>query len=405
MDIIKDFFQNFWQYSKEANILWSVLTPIITLAAIWLLAFIGLKLFAKTGRLRTVFMIHRALIVSSLLVAMVLVAIICYCWTKNIIAELHLELAFIISLFFAFIVPIVSLILLRGYWERTKVNEIIDQPVSSVQAQNNIPFINKAFNNTKIWYFLPFIGFLFLLFSLNSGKNIISIVYDNSISMDGSNAISALTQTFGKLDINNEIIFTNLNNRNADLSNCKRNIKDILAIKQSNKIKVGSCIPYNTPEEAKLSFQSTLSDAEGSPICEVTWKMWLFTKENNKVNNDYKNKLLIIITDGDDLLVKEDLQQNNIFLFDDTEFADFYIPENTHIVDYSTDGNSIVIEKFRNYGATVYPAVTSVDDYLSALDDALLSFQKNIYLIVWTIVICVLGAIIGIVIMPKKIAI
>lgn len=405
MDIIKDFFLNFWQYSKEANIFWSVLTPIISLVAIWLLAFAGLKLIEKPKRLRTVFMIHRVLIVSSLLVAMVLVAIICYCWTKNIIAELHLELAFIISLIFAFIVPIVSLILLRGYWEKTRVNEITDQPVSSIQAQNNIPFINKAFNNTKIWYFLPFIGFLFLLFSFNSGKNIISIVYDNSISMDGSNAISALTQTFGKLDINNEIIFTNLNNRDAELSNCKRNIKDILAIKQSNKIKVGSCIPYNTPEEAKLSFQSTLSDAEGSPICEVTWKMWLFTKENNKINNDYKNKLLIIITDGDDLLVKEDLQQNNIFLFDDTEFADFYTPENTHIVDYSTDGNSIVIEKFRNYGATVYPAVTSVDDYLSALDDALLSFQKNIYLIVWTIVICVLGTIIGIVITPKKIAI
>lgn len=405
MDIIKDFFQNFWQYSKEANILWSVLTPIITLAAIWLLAFIGLKLFANTGRLRTVFMIHRALIVSSLLVAMVLVAIICYCWTKNITAESHLELAFIISLIFAFIVPIVSLILLRGYWEKTKVNEIIHQPVSSVQAQNNIPFINKAFNKTKIWYFLPFIGFLFLLFSMNSGKNIISIIYDNSISMNGSNAISALTQTFGKLDVNNEIIFTNLNNRGSDLSTCKTSINDILAIKQSNKIKVGSCIPYNTPEEAKLNFQSTLSVAEGSPICEVIWKMWLFTKENNKANNIYKNKLLIIITDGDDLLVKEDLQQNNKFLFDDTEFAEFYTPEDMHIVDYSTDGNSLVIEKFRDYGATVYPAVTSVDDYLSALDDALLSFQKNIYLIVWTIVICILGTIIGLVITPKKIAI
>lgn len=405
MDIIKDFFQNFWQYSREANILWSVLTPIITLAALWLLAFIGLKLFANSGRLRTVFMIHKAMIVSSLLVAMVLVAIICFCWTKNITAESHLELAFIISLIFAFIVPIVSLILLRGYWEKTKVNEIINQPVSSVQAQNNIPFINKAFNKTKIWYFLPFIGFLFLLFSMNSGKNIISIVYDNSISMNGSNAISALTQTFGKLDINNEIIFTNLNNRSSDLSTCKTNIKDILAIKQSNKIKVGSCIPYNTPEEAKLNFQSTLSDAEGSPICEVTRKMWLFTKENNIANNDYKNKLLIIITDGDDLLVKEDLQQNNKFLFDDTEFAEFYAPEDTHIVDYSTDGNSLVIEKFRDHGAIVYPAVTSVDDYLAALDDALLSFQKNIYLIVWTIVICVFGTIIGLLITPKKIAI
>lgn len=405
METIKDFFLNFWQYAKDADILWSVLTPIISLAAIWLLTFIGLKLIVKTGRLRTIFMIHKSLIVSSLLVAGFFVAMICYCWSKNIFAESHLEIAFIISLILAFIVPIVSLILLRGYWEKTKVNEITQQPVSAVQAQNNIPFINKAFTKTKIWYFVPFIGFLFLLFSLNSGKNLISIVYDNSTSMSGNNAISALTQTFGKLDNNNEIIFTNLNNKMSDLSNCKANIDGILAIKQSNKIKVGTCTPYNTPDEARQNFQSTISDAEGSPICEVTWKMWLFTKENNKENNEYKRKLLIIITDGDDRIVKEDLQYSNKFLFDNTEFAEYYTPENTYIVDYSTDSTGVVIDKFRNYGATIYPAVTSVDDYLSALDNALLSFKKNIYLIVWTIVICVLGTIIGLVITPKKIAI
>lgn len=405
MDAIKHFFLNFWQYAKVADILWSILIPIISLAAIWLLTFISLKLIVKTERLRTVFIIHRALIISSLLVAMVLVAIICYCWSKNIFAGSHLEFAFIISLILAFIVPIVSLILLRGYWEKTKVNEITQQPVSAVQAQNNIPFINKAFAKTKIWYFVPFIGFLFLLFSFNSGKNLISIVYDNSTSMNGSNAIGALTQTFGTLDNNNEIIFTTLNNRNSELATCKTNIGSIMAIKQSNKIKVGSSIPYNTPFEARQNFQSTISEAGGSPICEVTWKMWLFTKENNKENNEYKSKLLIIITDGDDLIVKEDLQRNKKFLFDDTEFAEYYTPDNTYIVDYSADGNGVVIEKFRNYGATIYPAVTSVDDFLSALDNALLSFKKNIYLIVWTIVICILGTIIGLVITPKKITI
>jgi len=405
MDAIKDFFLNFWQFTKEADILWSILTPIISLSAIWSLTYIGLKLIVKTGRLRTVFMIHRALIVSSLLVAMVLVALICYFWSKNIFAESHLELAFFISLIFSFIVPIVSLILLRGYWEKTKVNEITQQPISAVQAQNNIPFINKAFTKTKIWYLLPFIGFLFLLFSFNIGKNLISIVYDNSISMSGNNAISALTQTFGNLDNNNEIIFTTLNNRKSDLFNCKTNIKDILEIKQSNRIKVGSCIPYNTPDEARQNFQSTISGADGSPICEVTWKMWLFTKENNIGNSEFKSKLLIIITDGDDLHVKEDLLHNKNFIFDDTELSEYYTPENTYVVDYSPDTTGIVVDKFREYGATIYPAVTSVDDYLSVLDEATRSFKKNIYLIAWTIVICVLGTIIGLFITPKKITI
>jgi len=402
MNNIVQFFLKFGQYAKDADILWAVLAPIITLVAIWLLTFVGLKLFDRKGRLRPVFIIHRAFTISSLITAMILVAIICYCWSKNLFAASHLELAFIISLFLAFVVPIISFLVLRSYWEKTKVNEITKQPISAEQARNNIPFINKAFHKSKFFYLLPLIGFLFLLFSLNKGQNLISIVYDNSPSMIGNNAIDALYKTFEKLDKNNEIIFTNLNNNTSELESCKRNLKDILAIKQSNKIKAGSCSIFDTPEFAKQGFKLTFEEALGSPICEVIWKMWLFTKEN-KSNTEYKNKLLIVITDGDDLLVINDLQQNSKFLFDDTEFAEYYTPENTHIVDYSADGGGAVIKKFEESGAIIYPAVTSVDDYLTALDDALLSFQNNILLIIWTIVICVLGTIIGLVITPKKI--
>jgi hypothetical protein len=115
--------------------------------------------------------------------------------------------------------------------------------------------------------------------------------------------------------------------------------------------------------------------------------------------------LLIVITDGDDLLLKDDLQQNNNFLYDNTEFAEYYTPDNTHVIDYSQAGDGIVIKKFTDSGANVYPAVTSVDDFLTALNNALLPFQKNIYLIIWTIVICALGTVVGLVITPKKITI
>ncbi|MDR2971948.1 MAG: VWA domain-containing protein [Bacteroidales bacterium] len=403
MNDIVQFFLKFGQYAKETDILWAVLTPVITLAAIWLLTFVGLKIFDKTGRLRKVFMIHRTLIVVSLLIALILVSIICYCWSKNLFDASHLELAFIISLMIAFIVPIISFAVLRSYWEKTKVNEITSQPISAEQARNNIPFINKAFNKNKIYYLLPLIGFLFLLFSLNKGTNLISLVFDNSGSMDVTNSYNALDKTFSKLGDNNEIIITTLNGLpDTWVPNSGIPVKEIMNTKTSSKLKAGRNYAFNNPGEAKNALNSILTPDEpvnGSPICEAIWKMWLFTKES-KGNTNYKNKLLILISDGDENYAKIDS-----FFYDDTEFAEYYTPENTHIVDYSTDGDGIVIKKFEESGATIYPAVTSVDDYLSALDDALLSFQNNIYLIAWTIVICVLGTIIGLVITPKKITI
>jgi len=403
MDSLIHFFQSFGQYYLNAKDSWvyCILIPVATLLLIWLLTI--LKIF-KRNELKTIFQIHRALIISSLIVAMVLVAIICYFWSKNIFAENKAELALLISLAVAFVVPIVSFVMLRNYWNKHNVNDIVSQPISAVQASNNIPIINKAFNRTKLFYLLPLIGFLFLLFSFNGGKNLISIVFDNSPSMDLNAATNALSQTFNRLNENNEIIFTNLNNKVSDAEGGKY-FKDILAIKQSKKIKVGSNYAYNTPEEANQNFQSTILAAEGSPICEVIWKMWLFTKET-KANNDYKNKLLIVITDGDENWIDiNDLRQNNKFFYEDAEFAEYYTPENTHIVDYSKDGNGIVIKMFEENGAAIYPAVTNVDDYLSALDEALSSFQKNFYLIAWTIAICVIFTLIGLCITPKKITI
>ena len=404
MNNIVQFFLKFGQYAKEADILWTFLIPAITLAMIWLLTFVGLKIFDKTGRLRTVFMIHKTLIVVSLLIAFVLVSIICYCWSKNLFAESHLELAFISSLLITFSVPIASFSILRNYWEKTKVNEITNQSISAEQAKSNIPIINKAFNKNKIYYLLPLIGFLFLLFSLNKGTNLISLVFDNSGSMDMTNSYNALNETFSKLDNNNEIIITTLNGLSDTWgANGGMSVKEIMNEKTSSKLKAGRNYAFNNPIEAKNNLNSILMSDEvvyGSPICEAIWKMWLFTKES-KVNIQYKNKLLILISDGDDNCVKS----IDKFFHDDTEFTEYYTPENTHVVDYSTDGEGAVIKKFQDNGATVYPAVTSIEDYLSALDDALLSFQNNIYLIVWTIVICVLGTIIGLVITPKKITI
>ena len=426
MESIVNFFISFGLYCKEAHygkfIFWFI--PIVTLFLIWLFALGKLKLFNKKEKLKSVFLIHKAFIISSLIVAMILVAIICYCRSKNIFAEEKLELAFLISLIIAFIVPIVSFLVLREYWEKNKVNEITNQSISAYQAHNQIPFLNKSFNKNKIYYLLPFIGFLFLLFSLNSGINLISIVFDNSGSMDFSNSYTALNKTFSKLDNNNQIIITTLNGLDEHWDGKKETMNDIMDTKSSSKLKAGRNFSHPTPLDAKNNLMQVLQSNDivyGSPICEAIWKMWLFTKEE-KANTNYQNKLLILITDGDDNCIKD---VNNIsqiqpangedgkttawgsskFFYDNDEFVEYFTPENTYIIDYSPGGSSVLINKFENEGATVYPAITSVDDYLDALSEVLHSFQNDKYLIAWTIAICLIFTIIGLLIFPKKIMI
>ena len=406
MESIIHFFKDFLQYciNAKSSLGYCILVPLAALAAIWFFTFVAVRIFDRKEKFTTVFMIHRYLVIISTFVAAALISIICYCWSKNIFAENKAELAYIIALFITFFIPIVSLAMLRSYWSKQKLNNIIGQPVSPDRARKNIRVVNKAFNRIKRFFLLPFVGFLFLLFALNSGKNLISIVFDNSPSMDFNAAVNALSLTFDKLNENNEIIFTNLNNKTADADSPK-SFRDILSTNQSQRIRVGANYAYNNPKEAGQNFKSTLQVAEGSPICEVIWKMWLFTKET-KANNKYKNKLLIIITDGDENWVElNSLLQSAQFFYENVEFAEFYTPENTHIVDYSPNGNGIVIKKFEDNGAVVYPAVSSTNDYLDALDDALLTFQSSIFLIVWTIAICVLFTLIGLCITPKKIAV
>jgi len=107
--------RNFSLYWKEAPfdtfLFWII--PVGTFLLIWLLTIIGLKIFRKRKRLKTVFMINRAWIIASLLIAGIVTGIICYCWTQNIFAKHPYQLSLLLSLTIAMLIPIFSLINLR----------------------------------------------------------------------------------------------------------------------------------------------------------------------------------------------------------------------------------------------------------------------------------------------------
>ena len=401
------FFKDFATYCREASYgsfwFWGIL--LLTVAGIWIMTIIGLKIFRKNAKLKTVFFVHKAWVISALIAAFFIISFGCYHWTQNTfaVASKDYRLALLIALALTGLIPIIALFGLRTYYNRENLKEITDQPKTNLQINATIPRVKRAYERIKWFFLIPLPGFLFLLFYVSQGTNLISIVYDNSVSMIGASAESALSETFGSLAENNEIFLTTLNGVAGD----KADLSDIMSVRQSTGLHTATVVPYTNPKEAMSGLSTQLSnESPSSPIAESIWKMWLVVSEN-KVNKTYKKKLLIIITDGDDPICKT--MPSGRFFFEDAGFADYFTPENVFVIDYSGGrkmqfcDRNYFMQRFRNAGCDIYPAENSKQAYLDALDNALQSFKNNWNFIFWTIVIFTFFTFIAIIIPSKKI--
>lgn len=400
---MNDFIKSFSTYCREAQFdslpFWAI--PFFTILFIWLLTTIGLKIFTKHKKLKTVFVANRGWIISSLIAAAILIGLICFWWSTNFFAHHPFQLSLLISLTIAMLVPVLVMINLRNYYTQEGIKEITDQPKTANQMDATITLTKNAFSTNKYYFIIPVIGFLFLLFYLNKGTNLISLVFDNSGSMTQTTAIEALSETFENLDENNEIILTTLNGfTSPDDPAGKHSMKDLMLVNKSSGLKAGNVVSFNNPQEAKGGLSQTSNPCFGSPICEATWKTYLFIKET-KANQTYKNKLLIIITDGVDNI--DATLKSGKFFFDDESFSEYFATENVFIIDYSNGVTSSFMQRFQSAGCDVYPAENNKQAYLNALDNALQSFKNNWNLVFWTVAIFSILTILGLLIQPKKI--
>lgn len=400
-----DFFKSFSTYCKVAEygslIFWAF--PICTLLFIWLLTTIGVKLFNKRKKLKTIFVINRAWIINSLIAAAFIIGIICYMWSTNLFSNHHWQFSLLLSLIISMLIPVIAILNLRSYYSSEGVKEITDQPKTAHQLTSVIILTKKAFTANKFYFIIPILGFFLLLFSFYKGTNLISLVYDNSESMQQTTAIDALSETFDKLDKNNEVILTTIEGyQETDQPPVvKTSMKEIMSVGKFSNLKAGNVVAYTTPPDAKNGLTQISNICYGSPICESIWKTYLYIKET-KVNQDFSKRLLIVITDGKDNLLAESLQSGNFF-FDDEGFAEYFSPENVFIIDYSQGESTPFMQRCMDSGCDVYPAENNKQAYLDALDNALQSFKNNWHIIYWTILIYTLLTIIALLIAPKKI--
>jgi len=400
---MEELFKAFGKYIKvaEFNSFEFWIYPIGTILTIWLLTTIGLKIIPKgKSKLKTVFRIHKFWIVNSLLVATVIIGLLCFWWATNYFAENPIQLSLLISLFLSLFIPIIIFVALRSFFTNDDIKEIAQQPKTPIQQEETITRTKKSYRKIKLFYFMLSLGFLFLLFSLNTGKNLISIVFDNSGSMESNNSIEALSETFDNLGKNNEIVLTTLEGLGENSTGGKTTINEILAVKNYSQLQAGNVVYFTDPISAKSGLNQITNQVWGSPICESIWKSYLYV--NIKlVNNSYKNKVLIVITDGDDNVGNS--IPSNKFFYDVEEFANYYTPDKTFIIDYSDGATNPFLQKFQDAGCETFIVTNTKQDYLDALDATLNSFKNNWYLVIWVIIITSILTIIALFIEPKKI--
>ena len=299
------------------------------------------------------------------------------------------------------LIPVFSLFNLRSYYTPEGIKEITDQPKTAHQLTDVIVLTKKAFTTNKFYFFIPLLGFLLLFLYFYKGTNLITLVYDNSASMQSTSAIDALSETFEKLEDNNEIVLTTLEGYlKTDQAISKTNLKDIMVARKYSSLKGGNVVAFANPIDAKNGLTQISNDCNGSPICEALWKTYLFVQET-KPNQTFDKKLLIVITDGADNI--DATLASGKFLFDDEKFSEFYPSENTFVIDYSNGTSTSFLQRCTSAGCDIYPAENNKQAYLDALDNALQSFKNNWFLIYWTIIIFSVFTIIALLIQPKKI--
>jgi hypothetical protein len=403
---MKNLFQSFLLFVRESDpksvAFWMI--PIASVLAVWLLTFVATKVLRRRGRMKTAWGINGYLIGSAMAVALILISWLCLGWAQGWFIHSPLTFTLLLSLFVVMQAPWLVLLRMRGHFTQTGLREYLDQPKTVGQLNAAIVLANRKFSRLKYLLALPLVGFVFLLLALSKGQNLISIVYDNSSSMETSSAIDALRKTFETLGDNNEILLTTLegyDSTNIMEGSTKRSIQEIMAATEPSQLKAGNSTIYNTPADASAGLDLVQSQVWGSPICEGVWKSFLFLQQSRE-GVPYRKQLLIIITDGDDTFVGNSLEQD--FFFSNEEFAARFPSDRVFVIDYSTSGGNAFMNQAQSNGCDVYPASNSVDDYLSALDNALQSFKSNWAIVWWTLIAFALPALICVLIPRKKIA-
>ena len=406
--MIKDFLQQFFNAIKKysANLFQEpveILYLLISIAVLYLVYVLVLKLFLKKEKPNWRILYLLVIVPIFLLFSFLIVAIYLWCFTKFFsenpfqLTFLIIELVFLITSFSAFFI-------LSKKFKFKELYKITGIPISTFEVNLFYSKFKKYFKILKLWFLLPIFSFI-ILFFCKDPNTLLSIVFDNSTSMGDEfhDQTRAISNTLNYINSNTDIVisyFPICDDCSELQDNLKNNIDDIISETDYDNLLGESEIFFDKNSAIRFirSDELELSNI-GSPLAETIWGNFLYTVSETKAKT-YKNKHLIVISDGDGFILgKESLINFNIFE-QNTEEAqlDDYFNKIT-LISLSQNGNN---NFFNNALEHEFYDGSNLTNYKKALNEITKNYKKDWHFIFWLAFLYLIFVIPALLINPKK---
>lgn len=400
LNSIIEYFNN---VSKASSYEWIALLLIII--GIYVILLIIIKLSKKRYVILRQFMLIKSIVISSLIASLILITIILYFWTLTDYYPDHKsQFIHLLCLLISFIISLIALINLRKQFTRENLKQIISQTYTKKEQEDYSNTAKIAFKKLKIFILLPIIGFIILLFSDTTDK-LVSFILDNSSSMEEEivRGRNALSQTIHELDDNTDIVIGWLTEDKSGNA-CKTSISSITNVSDYSKLNGSFRIFFEKRSAIDfLNDQNNIQLIGLTPLYEAIWSNFLYIREMES-DQYYKNKHLIIVTDGMDAFIQDDQEFANFKFCEQSLHNDLYFDDVFDDVTLINLGGDEGLPFFANSEQCNYyiDDGTTLDSYIDSLDRSLEKYKKDWNFVMWIIVIYIIFSLILLSIYPKR---
>ena len=400
MSFGEKFVSYFYNALEEPFINWILILG-GSLMACYLLLLILMRL--KTGQLTYLrpFFISKRTIISYSIVTFILLLIIIYKWHfTNFFSTNHIQFILLFSVFLLLVLQASSFFRFSSFFDRNKSSLIFYPGIGSRSSNETRNMAVREYNKTKIWLILPLFSFLLLLVPENN-KNLISILIDNSSSMNGNGETNApieigktaITNTLSCLDSKTDIILSWFSSPLE--RGYKSNFNEIKKERQSTNLSASNNGFIGTG--GALSYLNNISIIPPTPLIETIWSNFLYSKEFSQ-ENQYDKKVSIIITDGKESVIQDDI---NSFSFCETDGPESFF-DNISIINMGGKPSDPFFRKAS--GCSIYIEENGLDEvsYENALNQFLIEFIKDWAFIMWLALLAIIPILISLMIHVQK---
>lgn len=361
------------------------------------------------------FFIYKTLFIATCVTMGSVVLSICYWWAKGIYSNgLSIQFSQLVSLILLSITGVFIHLKFRSYFKQDSIIELMKQPISEYQQTNQLNTLRKEFIKNRLWLLVPIVSFgslfIFLLFR---NKVLISIVMDDSGSMENNNAMQygqlALTNTFESMENDyTQIVISSFQDPSSASQEFK-NFEDLSEVTNAALVKANTVIA-NSVQEAS-SFIVSLTGGKGYGLNKAIWNNYLTSKQLEESNlNTSAERVMLIVSDGEEYGTD---WYRPLTLCGNSDFDTFYngqifwidLKDRTVIPEGSKeyiDHHGFHAMMQECYGGHIYPGF-SMDDYNIALDDIMAQFELNRTLIYSAVAIVLLFSLVIFFITPPSI--